>query len=542
MAKGLPVIAESDERRPEDLPSALAGAAVEDDREVRAPRQCSPPHGAHVKVAPGAPAGPGRGVAVLQRGRVTRRRRRVLAHLRRGRRGPAPFLSVDRPAAALLGAVLMVAAGVLTPARRAPAVNGDTLGLLLGMMILSAYLARGGASSAGRATGSCASVRTPRALLWARRVRGGRALGAARERHRVPHGDAARRSASSTTPSCRRCPYLLALAFGSNAGSAATLTGNPQNMIVGTLSGIPYARLRRRARAPRRSRRSPSSRSSSRLVFRARAAAPRALAPDAARAAARSIAASSRRPSARPRSRSPASSPASRSRGPRSSRPRSCMAVAGRAPREALARVDWPLLVFFAGLFVVVAGVGRAGRRGRDVRAPSRRRSATGAARQAVVFGGFAVAASQVVSNVPFVILAGEWIPRLADPRARSGSPPRSRPRSPGTSRSSARSRTSSCSSSRGPGRGIGFWRLLPHRRGRHGGDARGDASRSCSPSAPRVALTSVPSTSAEHSVWYARTRCLADGGSDHFAVRHFRPTLPRSEPCPDRAGPFAAA
>ena len=30
------------------------------------------------------------------------------------------------------------------------------------------------------------------------------------------------------------------------------------------------------------------------------------------------------------------------------------MAVAGRAPREALARVDWPLLLFFAGLFVVV--------------------------------------------------------------------------------------------------------------------------------------------------------------------------------------------
>jgi Na+/H+ antiporter NhaD/arsenite permease-like protein len=36
---------------------------------------------------------------------------------------------------------------------------------------------------------------------------------------------------------------------------------------------------------------------------------------------------------------------------------------------------------------------------------------------QALVFSGFSVAASQVVSNVPFVILAGQWIPRLADPR-----------------------------------------------------------------------------------------------------------------------------
>jgi Na+/H+ antiporter NhaD/arsenite permease-like protein len=39
-----------------------------------------------------------------------------------------------------------------------------------------------------------------------------------------------------------------------------------------------------------------------------------------------------------------------------------------------------------------------------------------GAERQAVVFAAFSVAASQLVSNVPFVILAGEWIPRLADP------------------------------------------------------------------------------------------------------------------------------
>jgi Na+/H+ antiporter NhaD/arsenite permease-like protein len=33
-----------------------------------------------------------------------------------------------------------------------------------------------------------------------------------------------------------------------------------------------------------------------------------------------------------------------------------------------------------------------------------------------VAFGLFSAAASQLVSNVPFVILAGEWIPRLADP------------------------------------------------------------------------------------------------------------------------------
>jgi Na+/H+ antiporter NhaD/arsenite permease-like protein len=35
-------------------------------------------------------------------------------------------------------------------------------------------------------------------------------------------------------------PYLIALATASNVGSTATLTGNPQNMIVGTASGISY--------------------------------------------------------------------------------------------------------------------------------------------------------------------------------------------------------------------------------------------------------------------------------------------------------------
>jgi Na+/H+ antiporter NhaD/arsenite permease-like protein len=89
--------------------------------------------------------------------------------------------------------------------------------------------------------------------------------------------------------------------------------------------------------------------------------------------------------------------------------------VAGRAPREALARVDWPLLVFFAGLFVVVAGVGRAGVAEAMYRSIAPALGET-APRQAVVFGLFSVGASQVVSNVPFVILAGAWIPRLADP------------------------------------------------------------------------------------------------------------------------------
>jgi Na+/H+ antiporter NhaD/arsenite permease-like protein len=207
-------------------------------------------------------------------------------------------------------------------------------------------------------------------------------------------------------------PYLLAIAFGSNAGSVATLTGNPQNMLVGTLSGIAYPRFAAalalpaaaalllvaallhwqfRAQLPRRplsNRELPEPPIDTRLLRRALLATALAvagflagfpLAWTALFAAAL------------------------------------LMAAAGRAPREALARVDWPLLLFFAGLFVVVAGVGQAGLAERLFQAFSPWLGAT-PEQQVLGFSGFTVLASLVVSNVPFVLLAGHWIPRLADP------------------------------------------------------------------------------------------------------------------------------
>jgi Na+/H+ antiporter NhaD/arsenite permease-like protein len=50
------------------------------------------------------------------------------------------ILPLNRPAAALLGVVLMVATGVVTPERAYRAVNYDTIVLLLAMMLVSAYL------------------------------------------------------------------------------------------------------------------------------------------------------------------------------------------------------------------------------------------------------------------------------------------------------------------------------------------------------------------------------------------------------------------
>src|SRR2546429_7619517 len=85
------------------------------------------------------------------------------------------------------------------------------------------------------------------------------------------------------------------------------------------------------------------------------------------------------------------------------------------SPKEMFAQVDGTLLLFFAGLFVVTHGVAQAGitERIHDALAPLFGDDAT---HQTFRFGLFTVIACQVVSNVPFVLLAAHWIPKLADP------------------------------------------------------------------------------------------------------------------------------
>jgi hypothetical protein len=57
-------------------------------------------------------------------------------------------------------------------------------------------------------------------------------------------------------PGCRPVPYLLAVAMASNVGSTATITGNPQNMMIGSFSHITYTAAERirntRDRKPKR--------------------------------------------------------------------------------------------------------------------------------------------------------------------------------------------------------------------------------------------------------------------------------------------------
>jgi Na+/H+ antiporter NhaD/arsenite permease-like protein len=91
------------------------------------------------------------------------------------------------------------------------------------------------------------------------------------------------------------------------------------------------------------------------------------------------------------------------------------MVIARTAPRNALGIVDWQLLAFFAGLFVVVAGLAHAGVVTRifEQLAPV---VARGDVTGDIAFVALVVVGSNLVSNVPFVVVAVSWVPHMPEP------------------------------------------------------------------------------------------------------------------------------
>jgi Na+/H+ antiporter NhaD/arsenite permease-like protein len=154
--------------------------------------------------------------------------------------GKFPWMKIDRPGAAIIGAVLMVAFRILTAGEALAAIDLGTIVLLFSMMLIVANLRLGGffdwiteavvgrlhpkhllpvvvftsgLLSAFLVNDIVCLVMTPFVLHLSRRL------------------------------DLRPVPYLLAIALASNVGSTATITGNPQNMLIGSVSGIPYLRF-----------------------------------------------------------------------------------------------------------------------------------------------------------------------------------------------------------------------------------------------------------------------------------------------------------
>jgi di/tricarboxylate transporter len=159
--------------------------------------------------------------------------------------GRVPGLAIDRAGVALVGACLMVAGGALPLAEAYKAVDLDTLTLLLGMMIVVANLRLSGffAQASGWVM---RRARYPLALLAAVTAVAG-VFSAFLVNDAICLVLAP--LVLELTLSLRRnpVPYLLAVAMASNIGSTATITGNPQNMMIGSFSQIPYAQFTARS-------------------------------------------------------------------------------------------------------------------------------------------------------------------------------------------------------------------------------------------------------------------------------------------------------
>jgi Na+/H+ antiporter NhaD/arsenite permease-like protein len=148
------------------------------------------------------------------------------------------LLPLNRPAAALLGAVLMVACGIMTPTQAYHAVDYDTLVLLMGMMIIAAYLSLAGFFE-WAADCILRRAKSPQSLLLLL-VCTSAILSALLVNDTICLMLTPLVVAVIVRGKLPLPPYLLALAMSANLGSTATLVGNPQNMIIGHLSQIPF--------------------------------------------------------------------------------------------------------------------------------------------------------------------------------------------------------------------------------------------------------------------------------------------------------------
>jgi Na+/H+ antiporter NhaD/arsenite permease-like protein len=321
--------------------------------------------------------------------------------------GKFPWMKIDRPGAAIIGAVLMVAFGIVGAREALVSVDFSTVVLLFAMMLivgslriagffgwiaewiierlhpqhlLPTVIFTSGLLSAFLVNDIVCLVMTPFVLHIARVLR------------RPP------------------VPYVIAVATASNIGSAATITGNPQNMLIGSLSGIPYAAFLSRLAPVAIAGLFINWALIHRIYLRGEidhvAVAPALAAPELQHERLR---------------KKPVVVLVLVLAGFLAGAPPAMMAAVGAAvllitrtvdPRRLYDEVDWGLLVFFVGLFIIVGGADRAGLTARLLE-PSRAWNL----HAIPMFAVTTALLSNVVSNVPAVMLLRTLVPGFPEPR-----------------------------------------------------------------------------------------------------------------------------
>ena len=320
------------------------------------------------------------------------------------------ILPLNRSAAALLGAVLMIATGVMTPERAYRAINYDTLVLLLGMMLISAYLYLAHFFEWAAALVLNFSQTPARLLLYVTLASG--ILSALLVNDTICLMLTPLIVAVIRRGKLPLLPYLIALATSANIGSVATLVGNPQNMIIGHLARISFLEFSR-ALLPaalfglainffilrfgfRRILRETA-------IDRAEHAVPKLerglfalvcvvfVSIFAGFLAGLNLAWTAMAGAVL------------------------VMVLARRDTHAVLKLVDWHLLLFFAALFIVVDGLSDTGLPD-AIYGQLQPIFGSSTPAQAWNLTWFSAVGSNVFSNVPFVLVAGDWIARFTEP------------------------------------------------------------------------------------------------------------------------------
>lgn len=318
------------------------------------------------------------------------------------------WLGFDRPAGALLGAVACVVVGVLTPKEAVAAVDQSTILLLFGVMGMGAFLALNG-FFAGIETALVSFARTPARLL-ACVVWGAGILSAFITNDAVCVLGAPLVVRVIQRQSLPPLPFLIALATAANTGSAATLVGNPQNMLCAHLGDLSY-RQHLLVVGPIALAGLAINHGLLLLMFKKQLKG-KALVPE------------ERGPVTTGRTRVTLLVIAGTAAAYTAGANLSWTATAGFAilmllhrqdTRQLWERIDWSILLFFSGLFVVVEALVRSGAPAWVFAHMPLAGAANGLTGWLRVSGIFLVG-SNVVSNVPFILVVRDQIATLPDP------------------------------------------------------------------------------------------------------------------------------
>lgn len=152
--------------------------------------------------------------------------------------GRLPGLALDRAGAALLGAIVLVAGGTMTVGDAWGAADAPTLALLFGLMVVSAQLRLGGFYAA--VSRSLVQAAASPAGLLARVMLAAAVLSALLANDIVCLAMAPILVEATLARGLSPLPYLIGLALSANIGSAATLIGNPQNMLIGQVAHVSF--------------------------------------------------------------------------------------------------------------------------------------------------------------------------------------------------------------------------------------------------------------------------------------------------------------